>query len=350
MMRGERVEILLGLACWSDDGVVVPSFLVVADRRGESGDRAPGEPGRGAAGGGRGGGSRSSESGRRGRAVVEPRRGPARVGVAAGVVGAVAGFFLIPVVGALIGWPASVRAEPRGTATPVPARVHEGGIRARAGSRCSSLRCAMIAPGAAVLDVPAPADSRAGSPPTPPPLPWHGEVDPARLRDERLVHPGADADHTRRPPRERAERRYATGATAMPPAAMSTFVCAVVPAEGTPTFEHGTDATRDARTFADARGEFFDDPMAEARVGARGHGDGRARRGPYGIGPTAWDARVPRTNGGRMRARGFGAGQQAPRARRSEDWFPGQRTDDGQLARERHRPGVQEREIAAMVT
>ena len=39
----------------------------------------------------------------------------------AGVAGAVAGFFLIPVVGALIGWPAGVFGlNSRGIATPVP--------------------------------------------------------------------------------------------------------------------------------------------------------------------------------------------------------------------------------------
>jgi Xaa-Pro aminopeptidase len=68
--------------------------------------------------------------------------------------------------------------------------------------------------------------------------------------------------------------RYATGATAMPPYAMSTFVrCAVVPVEGTPVlFEHGNSMHRSREIAPDVRPmhawEFFDDPMAEARVWA----------------------------------------------------------------------------------
>lgn len=70
--------------------------------------------------------------------------------------------------------------------------------------------------------------------------------------------------------------RYATGASAMPVYAMSTFVrCAVVPAEGLPIlFEHGNSAHRFADSIeGDVRPmhawEFFDDPQAEAEVWAR---------------------------------------------------------------------------------
>jgi Xaa-Pro dipeptidase len=68
--------------------------------------------------------------------------------------------------------------------------------------------------------------------------------------------------------------RYATGATAMPPYAMSTFVrCAVVPVEGTPIlFEHGNSAHRSRALALDVRPmhawEFFDDPRPEARTWA----------------------------------------------------------------------------------
>jgi Xaa-Pro dipeptidase len=69
--------------------------------------------------------------------------------------------------------------------------------------------------------------------------------------------------------------RYATGASAMPVYAMSTFVrCAVVPAEGTPIlFEHHNSVHRSRRVAADVRSmhawEFFDDPAAEAAIWAR---------------------------------------------------------------------------------
>lgn len=68
--------------------------------------------------------------------------------------------------------------------------------------------------------------------------------------------------------------RYATGATAMPPYAMSTFVrCAVVPAEGTPIlFEHGNSMHRSQQLALDVRPmhawEFFDDPSVQAQVWA----------------------------------------------------------------------------------
>ena len=64
--------------------------------------------------------------------------------------------------------------------------------------------------------------------------------------------------------------RYATGASAMPVYAMSTFVrCALVPAEGTPIlFEHGNSMHRSALRAPDVRRmhawEFFDDPETEA--------------------------------------------------------------------------------------
>ena len=64
--------------------------------------------------------------------------------------------------------------------------------------------------------------------------------------------------------------RYATGASAMPVYAMSTFVrCALVPAEGTPIlFEHGNSIHRSALRAPDVRRmhpwEFFDDPDTEA--------------------------------------------------------------------------------------
>jgi Xaa-Pro aminopeptidase len=68
--------------------------------------------------------------------------------------------------------------------------------------------------------------------------------------------------------------RYATGATAMPVYAMSTFCrCAVVPQDGVPIlFEHPNSVHRSARRAPDVRPmhawEFFDDPSAEARVWA----------------------------------------------------------------------------------
>jgi Xaa-Pro dipeptidase len=64
--------------------------------------------------------------------------------------------------------------------------------------------------------------------------------------------------------------RYATGASAMPVYAMSTFVrCALVPADGTPIlFEHGNSMHRSALRAPDVRRmrawEFFDDPESEA--------------------------------------------------------------------------------------
>jgi Xaa-Pro aminopeptidase len=64
--------------------------------------------------------------------------------------------------------------------------------------------------------------------------------------------------------------RYATGASAMPVYAMSTFVrCVVVPQEGTPIlFEHANSMHRSALRAPDVRAmhawEFWDDPQAEA--------------------------------------------------------------------------------------
>jgi Xaa-Pro aminopeptidase len=68
--------------------------------------------------------------------------------------------------------------------------------------------------------------------------------------------------------------RYATGVTAMPVYAMSTFArCAVVPQEGTPVlFEHPNSVHRSRLRAPDVRPmhawEFFDDPGAEAGVWA----------------------------------------------------------------------------------
>jgi len=68
--------------------------------------------------------------------------------------------------------------------------------------------------------------------------------------------------------------RYATGVTAMPVYAMSTFArCAVVPQEGTPIlFEHPNSVHRSRLRSPDVRPmhawEFFDDPAAEAGVWA----------------------------------------------------------------------------------
>jgi Xaa-Pro aminopeptidase len=64
--------------------------------------------------------------------------------------------------------------------------------------------------------------------------------------------------------------RYATGASAMPVYAMSTFArCAVVPQEGTPIlFEHGNSVHRSRLRAPDVRPmhawEFYDDPATEA--------------------------------------------------------------------------------------
>ena len=69
--------------------------------------------------------------------------------------------------------------------------------------------------------------------------------------------------------------RYATGASAMPVYAMSTFVrCAVVPQEGQPIlFEHPNSMHRSRHRAPDVRPmhawEFFDDPVAEAGVWAK---------------------------------------------------------------------------------
>ena len=66
--------------------------------------------------------------------------------------------------------------------------------------------------------------------------------------------------------------RYATGASAMPVYAMSTFArCAVVPQDGTPIlFEHPNSMHRSLNRTPDVRPmhawEFFDDPRAEADV------------------------------------------------------------------------------------
>ena len=68
--------------------------------------------------------------------------------------------------------------------------------------------------------------------------------------------------------------RYASGASAMPVYAMSTFVrCAVVPQEGTPIlFEHANSMHRSALRAPDVRPmhawEFYDDPQAEADLWA----------------------------------------------------------------------------------
>jgi Xaa-Pro aminopeptidase len=98
-------------------------------------------------------------------------------------------------------------------------------------------------------------------------------VDPDRLRLERLARlQQAMREHgleililSNEP-----NIRYATGATAMPVYAMSSFVrCAVVPQEGTPIlFEHANSMHRSALRTPDVRPmrawEFTDDPRAEA--------------------------------------------------------------------------------------
>ncbi len=103
-------------------------------------------------------------------------------------------------------------------------------------------------------------------------------VDLGRLRDERLArlqeamrHHDIEVCLLFNEP----NIRYATGASAMPVYAMSTFVrCAVVPAEGTPIlFEHGNSIHRSGMIARDVRPmhawEFFDDPGAEAEIWAR---------------------------------------------------------------------------------
>ena len=77
--------------------------------------------------------------------------------------------------------------------------------------------------------------------------------------------------------------RYATGASAMPVYAMSTFArCALVPQQGTPIlFEHGNSMHRSALRAPDVRPmhawEFYDDPRAAGRdLGRR---DARRARG-----------------------------------------------------------------------
>jgi Xaa-Pro dipeptidase len=68
--------------------------------------------------------------------------------------------------------------------------------------------------------------------------------------------------------------RYATGATAMPVYAMSTFArCALVPQGGTPIlFEHGNSVHRSALRAPDVRPmhawEFYDDPASQASIWA----------------------------------------------------------------------------------
>jgi len=68
--------------------------------------------------------------------------------------------------------------------------------------------------------------------------------------------------------------RYATGVTAMPVYAMSTFArCAVVPQEGVPIlFEHGNSVHRSKLRAPDVRPmhawEFYDDPGSQAAVWA----------------------------------------------------------------------------------
>jgi Xaa-Pro aminopeptidase len=103
------------------------------------------------------------------------------------------------------------------------------------------------------------------------------EPDPLALRRERLARLQAamrDRDLEACLLLNEPNIRYATGASAMPVYAMSTFVrCAVVPAEGTPIlFEHHNSAHRSRETAADVRSmhawEFFDDAGAEARIWA----------------------------------------------------------------------------------
>jgi len=68
--------------------------------------------------------------------------------------------------------------------------------------------------------------------------------------------------------------RYATGATAMPVYAMSTFArCAVVPQQGTPIlFEHANSVHRSRLRASDVRPmhawEFYDDPAPQAGIWA----------------------------------------------------------------------------------
>ena len=81
--------------------------------------------------------------------------------------------------------------------------------------------------------------------------------------------------------------RYATGASAMPIYAMSTFVrCALVPAEGRPIlFEHANSMHRSGYVVDDVRPmhawEFFDDQEAEAAIWA---GEITASMGELGVG------------------------------------------------------------------
>jgi len=104
----------------------------------------------------------------------------------------------------------------------------------------------------------------------------HG-VDLERLRSGRLERlQGAMRDHdvgalllANEP-----NVRYATGATAMPVYAMSTFArCAIVPQQGTPIlFEHGNSVHRSALRAPDVRPmhawEFYDDPEPQAAIWA----------------------------------------------------------------------------------
>ncbi len=103
------------------------------------------------------------------------------------------------------------------------------------------------------------------------------DVSPEALRDGRLARlqramrgRGVEACLLSNEPNV----RYATGATAMPVYAMSTFArCALVPQEGTPVlFEHPNSIHRSRLRALDVRPmhawEFFDDPGAEAGVWA----------------------------------------------------------------------------------
>ena len=82
--------------------------------------------------------------------------------------------------------------------------------------------------------------------------------------------------------------RYATGASAMPPYVMSTFVrCAVVPVEGIPIlFEHANSIHRSRQVALDVRPmhawEFFDDPLSQARIWAARTVDAMRERGYTG--------------------------------------------------------------------
>ena len=156
--------------------------------------------------------------------------------------------------------------------------------------------------------------------------------------------------------------RYATGATAMPPYAMSTFVrCAVVPAKGVPIlFEHGNSMHRSRGIALDVRPmhawEFFDDPMAEAEVWAREVvaamdelGVDRRAIGLDRLGTPGFLA-LPEA-GSRVRRFGSGdAGSARGEDARGDPAVPGQRADRDRAAphvRGGDRPRGAEREVFA---